>query len=127
MSSGRVSPSADPCLGVLTTVAVEPLLGVVAALLPDIGLSPGSITELHPELALVHLTFLFRSALSAFLSISHLRIFSDRNALLARSYACRLSCTDRASDANGELGVELLDGVRTSISPVEGFTPWTPR
>lgn len=125
-SPGPDSSSFDLCLGVLTIVAVEPSPEVVAEL-PDIGLKSGSITELQPEPALAHFTFLFRSFFSASLSISHLRIFSARSAFFARSYAPRLSCTDCASDANCELGVEPLDGVSTSISPVEGLIPWTPR
>lgn len=40
------SSSSDLCLGILTTVTVEPSPGVVVALLPDIGLKSGSIAEL---------------------------------------------------------------------------------
>lgn len=45
VSPSRDSPSSDLCLGVLTTVSVEPSPGVVAEL-PDIGLKSGSIAEL---------------------------------------------------------------------------------
>lgn len=140
-SSDRPKSSFDPSwltleplvgvlIGDLTTVSIDlaSSRGDVVPLLPAIGLNSGSTTELHPSPPLFHLTFLLRSAFSASLSCSHLRIFSALRFLLARSYASLLSWTAFASGAKGELALaELIEGVSTSISPVEGLTPCTPR
>jgi hypothetical protein len=91
------------------------------------GLSAGSIAEVHPDLPLVHLTLFRCSALMASLSRSHFLIFSACSRLLAFSYAPLLSATVRARDAKSLAVAELLVGVSTSSSPVAGLMPCTPR
>lgn len=126
-STVSVSPK-NRSLGALTMVSVDTsaFLGVDPPLLPVMGLKSGSTAKLHCSPRRVHLTFLLRSAFNASLSISHFRNFSARSAFLAFSYANRLSCTVCTSETNGELAV-LVEGVITSISPVLGLMPCTPR